>query len=284
MQTRSLAAASGALFALGVSLLALRPVLAGTVAVPGRDFREPEGNPASAPFSGDWFARPLLRADSACHDSSSAIAAPGPPELRAELALTVGDAAERTAQLDAALCDWAMTDAGSALVWLERHPREDHALLVQAIGDGLAADPVGTTFALSYLAQDRERGALLAGALVRSLAARGESAAAVRLARAAPEGWSHEWATVAFANLAYEDAASALATLAAVGDPSLRSTIAAAIISGWCERDPAELARSADAFARPEERAVALATALAEWRERDPAAARTFAASAHSES
>ncbi|HLP09046.1 MAG TPA: hypothetical protein VK178_12840, partial [Opitutaceae bacterium] len=78
-------------------------------------------------------------------------------------------------------------------------------------------------------------------------------------------------------NLAYEDAASALETLSAVRDLSLRPTIAAAIIAGWSERDPAELAQNIDAFARPEERAVALATALAKWQERDPAAARAFA-------
>ncbi|HLP01914.1 MAG TPA: hypothetical protein VK163_07805 [Opitutaceae bacterium] len=277
MQTRSLAAASGALLALGVSLFALRPVLAGPAAISARDVCCAEGTPSMAPFSGDNSARPPTPVGAARTVPLATTVDTLSPELRADLALTIGDAGQRAAALAEALSAWAATDAGSALVWLERHPHEDHALLAQAIGEGLAADPAGATFALTYLEQDRERGALLAGALVRSLAARGQSAAAVRLARVSPEGWSHEWATVAFTNLAYEDAASALETLSAVLDLSLRPTIAAAIISGWSERDPAELAHNADVFARPEERAVALTTALAKWQERAPDAARSFA-------
>ncbi len=233
MQTRLVAAASGALFALGLSLLALRPAVArpdAAASAPGLSAGEvlPTRAAALPPAAG-----PAIRPVSTL---------PPSPEIRAEVALTIGDREQRTAALAEALAAWAVSDAGDALVWLERHPAQDKALLTQAIGEGLATDPAGTTFALSYLSQDREFGGALAGALVRALAAHGNSPAAVRLANATPAGWAREWATVAFTNLAYEDAATALEALAAVGDPTLRRTAAAAIIAGWAERDPAECA------------------------------------------
>lgn len=204
------------------------------------------------------------------------------PEARAEAALAVLDPVRRARELSRALSAWAAVDAGGALVWLDLHPEQEPRLLVQAIGEGAAADPTAATFALTYLAQDRELGASLAGALVRALAAQGDADAAVRLASAAaPDGWSHEWATVAFTNLAYEDAATALEALAAVREPGLRRTTAAAIIAGWSERDPAELAQHADVFEGPAERTAALAAALEKWEHRDPAAAAAFLTAAH---
>jgi hypothetical protein len=275
VQTRFLAAASGALLVLGLALFAPRPAIArpATTRTACR-----VGESRSVPlFPG--YARTTAPRHPPSGTESSEPAAILSPELRADLALTDADPVRRTAALAEILCDWAATDAASALVWVELHPSEDRAFLVQAIGEGLAADPVGATLALVYLAQDHDTGAPLAGALVRALAAGGRTASAMRLVQAKLEGWNHEWATVAFANLAYEDAAAALEAIAPVGDPSLRRTIAAAIIAGWSERDPAELARNVDAFAQPEERANALATALAKWALRDPAAAHSFVAS-----
>ena len=259
MQTRSLAAASGALVVLGFSLLALRAAAARPAATP-----EPSGGIVSAPAPTDDFRHWGCAASTAPAPGTtkSVAAAPAPaPEIQAEIALTISDTPQRAATLADALAAWATIDAGAALVWLERHPEQDKALLTQAIGEGLASDPAATTFALTYLAQDREFGALLAGALVRALAAHGDATGAVRLAHAAPEGWAHEWATIAFANLAYADAATALEAIAAVRDPALRRTTAAAIIAGWAECDPAGLAQHADVFIVPAERSAALAAA-----------------------
>lgn len=200
------------------------------------------------------------------------------PEIRAEIALTVADDTTRNRALADALTGWATTDAGAALVWLECHPEQACLELMGAIGEGLASDPAAASFALTYLAQDRESGALLAGALVRALGTQGDATGALRLTRAAPEGWAHEWATTAFTNLAYEDVATALDALAGIEDPALRPTAAAAIIAGWAERDPAELASHADVFAEPAERTAALETALAVWQQRDPVGAALFAA------
>lgn len=200
-------------------------------------------------------------------------------ETRADLALRNGNADCCADELAAILAAWSAEDAGAALIWLSQHPFPDTSRLMQAIGEGLADDPTGPTFALAYLAQDHGNGSLLAGPLVRELAARNESASAVRVARTAPEGWSHEWATVAFANLAYEDAATALEALAGIDDPALQRTTATAIIAGWAERDPAELAQHLGAFGSADLRAEALVTAIDRWTRLDPAAAAEFAAS-----
>ncbi len=267
--------------ALGLSLLALRSAAARPAPV-ATDFTcLAPALPAPAPPATDIaqsLDTPPLSRPLGSSARSLARAARRSPEMEVGEALRLTNFQLRTAALASALAAWAATDAGAALVWLDQHPAEDTALLAQAIGEGLAADPAATPFALAYLAQDRELGSLLAGALVRTLAAQGKATAAVRLARAHPEGWAHEWATVAFANLAYEDAATALEALAAVGDPALRRTTAAAIIAGWAERDPAELARHAAVFSAPAEHRAARATALEKWRQRDPAAAALFAA------
>lgn len=249
MQTRSLAAASGAFFAL--ALLAFRPALARPEAPPpAPDQRNGNSAVAPSPFP-RWQAEPVVRSAPADRPS---------PEIRAERALTLADGPARTAALAESLAAWAAVDAGAALVWLERHSEQDKPLLTQSIGEGLAADPAAATFAMTFLAQDHEAGALLAGALVQALAAQGDAAAAARLARATPEGWSHEWATVAFTNLAYEDTATALESLATINDPALRRTTAAAIVAGWSERDPAA-------------RADAVATVASELNRSFPAAA-----------
>lgn len=200
------------------------------------------------------------------------------PETWADLASRIVDPVKRTVALSDALRAWSATDPGAALVWLSMHPEEETTFLVQSIGEGAAHDPAqAIPFALTYLAQDRELGALLAGALVRGLAERGEAQSAVQLARAAPEGWEHQWTSVAFTNLAYEDAATALEQLSAVENPALHRTMAAAIISGWAERDPAELASHSNVFAVGADRDAARELALRKWHERDPAAAEAFA-------
>ncbi len=275
MQTRVLAAAGGALLALGLSLFDWRPAFAGSAAPPARDVccaEEILPDDCRLDGNGATNAGPVAALP------TTTLASTLGAERRAELALAIPDPALRTRTLAGILSAWAATDAGAALIWLERHFVADKPLLVQSIGEGLAADPAGATFALTYLAQDREHGALLAGALVRALANDGRAASAVRLARVEPEGWRHEWATVAFTNLAYADAVAALEAVATVDDPPLRRTIAAAIIAGWAEQDPEELARHADAFTAPEERARALSVAVAEWAQRDPAGARSFVA------
>lgn len=199
-------------------------------------------------------------------------------ETQADLALRIGDANLRAAELATILSEWASSDAGAALFWLFAHSEQNIPLLVPSIGAGLAADPTGATFALAFLDQDHDNGAALAGALVRTLAARGDSAAAVRLAQTEPANWRHEWANVAFMNLAYEDAASALEALSGVDDPALLQTTASAIIAGWAERDPVELAHHIEVFGSPALRDEALATALANWEARDPNGAAAFAA------
>lgn len=285
MQTRTLAAATGVLVALGAALLSLRsaPVreTAGTrgggtvehaanTAISDWSDRTDRADPSDLPGAPPALA--VLRA--------SAVGRPAAPspEAEAEAALPLFDPVRRTRALGDALRTWAQTDAGAALVWLDGHPEQETALLVQAVGEGAAHDPGAVTFALTYLAQDRELGALLAGALVRTLAEHGDAGAAVQLARAAPESWEHEWTTVAFTNLAYEDAATALEELARTEDPALRRTMAGAIIAGWAERDPAELAQHADVFNETATRTAALHVALTKWQQRDPAGASAFAA------
>ena len=272
MQTRSVAAASGALVALGFSFLALRS----SGALPAADEARPAAavltaSPSTQAHASTTISVPATRPSPARGPAAS-------PEAQAEAAVRLTGRAQRTAVLHDTLALWSTTDAGAALVWLEQHPEQDQPALLEAIGEGLAADPAGTTFALAYLAQDHERGARLAGSLVRTLAAARDSHAAARLARATPEGWAHEWATVAFATLAYEDAATALAALTEIDDPALRRTTAAALIAGWAERDPAELAEHATVFTAPAEQAAALAVALPQWRQIAPAAAARFVA------
>lgn len=242
--------------------------------------------PASSPRpvpSAPWAA--ALAAESRPHleirdQARGRVNAPAvSPETWAELSLRVLDPVKRTVALSDALRAWSATDPGAALVWLSSHPGEETAFLVQSIGEGSASDPAtAIPFALTYLAQDRELGALLAGALVRGLAERGDAGSAVQLARAAPEGWEHQWTSVAFTNLAYEDAATALEQLSTTQDPALHRTMAAAIIAGWAERDPAELAANADVFAVSADRAAAKAAALRKWQQRNPDEAGSLAA------
>mgnify|MGYP000715202423 CR=1 FL=1 len=59
--------------------------------------------------------------------------------------------------------------------------------------------------------------------------------------------------------------------------PSL--VLAGAIIAGWAERDPVELAQNVAVFEEPATRDAALHVALAKWQRRDPAAAEAFASS-----
>lgn len=240
VQTRLVAAASGVVVALGFSFLALRS----SGAHPGAA----GSHPGIAPLT----ASPTTRS-SASVPASARTTRPTttrPPERsleeQSDAAIRPHRGEQGTATLRDTLALWSATDAGAALVWLEQHPEQDQATLLDAIGEGLAANPAGTTFALAYLAQDHERGALLAGSLVRTLAQTGNARGAARLARATPEGWAHEWATVAFTTLGYEDVATALEALATVSDPALRRTTAAAIIAGWSERDPAGLAQYAE--------------------------------------
>lgn len=240
MQTRLVAAASGVLVALGFSLLALRSSGAQTGT---DDARQTIGSqPAALPSAPPAAHAGTTRAP---HQSAPRATAPT-PQTEADAALQLDNRDQRTAALCDALALWSTADAGGALVWLTQHPEQDQPALLRAIGEGLAADPAAATFAMTLLAQDHEAGALLAGALVQALAAQGDGPAAVRLARATPEGWTHEWATVAYASLAYEDATTALESLATINDPALRSTTAAAIIAGWSARDPAGLARYAE--------------------------------------
>ncbi len=275
MQTRFLAAASGACAVLGLALLALRPAVARSV-----DGLAPPGVPprplvASAAASARHFH------DTPCAGPGATLARPDrdspSPELRAQLALTIGDPRRRAQELTEALAAWAQSDAGDALVWLARHAEQDAAPLLAAIGEGLAADPAGSTFALSLLSQDPEFGAQLAGPLVRTLAEQGRPSAAARLACATPANWTHEWATIAFATLAFEDPAAALASLDLLERPDLQRTATAALIAGWAASSPADLARHAARFPQESARQLALATALASWAEQDPEAAAAFA-------
>ncbi len=240
MQTRLVAATSAVCAALAFAFLALRSSGAQNGTEEARRLIGPPpatlGSSAHATHVGATEAR---------HQSAPPDTSPS-PHAEAEAALRLKNQNQRTAALCDALALWSTADAGDALVWLTQHPEQDQAVLLQSIGEGLAADPAAATFAMTFLAQDHEAGALLAGALVQALAAQGDGPAAVRLARATPEGWTHEWATVAYASLAYEDATTALESLATINDPALRSTTAAAIIAGWSARDPAGLARYAE--------------------------------------
>lgn len=272
MQTRTLAAASSLLLALVAMPLALRLAAAQWSTTADRGSINGPSTPAAAPVATTRVPAPTVAV------ATTAV----PPELscetRANLARTAGNPAARTEALAAILAEWAETDAGGALVWLDQHSELDQTQLVQAIGEGLAADPAAAPFALTYLAQDHELGALLTGALLHSLAAQGDSAAAVRLALAQPEDWSDEWTGIGFSALAYEDAAAALAALAEITDSAQRRATAAAIIDGWADRDPSELAQHAEVFDLPTERVAAREVALLVWQQRDPAAAAAFAA------
>lgn len=189
------------------------------------------------------------------------------------IATAEGDAAE----LGVAVTTWSLHAPADAVAFARRQPESIRAAVMKAVLENLARRPaLGVALGRQLLADEPDRadeyGTTLLAALLR-----GEAfAEALELAGAGPAEFRAEWMGAVMGAWARREPTAArelgalLAQHGVVGEPWR------AVVRGWAESAPAQLAEQAIALPAGDARTVALEAALDRWIQNEPVAAAAW--------